>query len=64
MAGDPVPGVGFALNEPVVVTGGQFSGSLGAVVSLVSLVPEPVYTIDLGSGRGDLHLPESALASA
>ena len=64
MSGAAVPRVGFALNEPVVITSGPHAGTLGTVVSLVSLRPEPVYTIELGPGRGDLHLPESALAGA
>jgi len=64
MAGDTVAGVGFALNEPVVITTGPFAGGLGTVVSLVSLEPESVYTVDLGSGRGNVHLAESSLAAA
>ena len=64
MAGGEVPGVQFALNEPVVVIAGAHAGSLGAIVSLVTLDPEPVYTVELSSGRGDVHLPESALAPA
>ncbi|HEY7636312.1 MAG TPA: hypothetical protein VH763_12235 [Gemmatimonadales bacterium] len=64
MAGLAMPGVGFALNEPVVITAGPLTGSIGTVVSLVALDPEPVYTVELGPGRGDVHLPGSALTSA
>jgi hypothetical protein len=64
MAGAAVPGVGFALAEPVVITAGPLTGTLGTVVSLVSLEPEPVYTVELGPGRGDVHLPDSSLAGA
>ncbi len=64
MAGLAVPGVGFALNEPVVITVGPLAGSIGTVVSLVALEPEPVYTVELGPGRGDVHLPGSALTGA
>ena len=64
MSGAAVPGVGFALDEPVVITVGHLAGTLGTVVSLVSLRPEPVYTVELGPGRGDVHLPDSALAGA
>jgi len=64
MGGGQVPGVGFALYEPVVITAGGQAGSLGAVVALVSLDPEPVYTVEIGGGRGDIHVPESGLAEA
>lgn len=64
MAGDIVAGVGLALNEPVVITSGPLAGKVGAIVSLVAVEPEPVYTVDLGAGRGDVHVPESALAAA
>ena len=39
MAGDQVPGVGFGLYEPVVITAGPWTGTLGAAVALVSLTP-------------------------
>lgn len=64
MAGAGVTGVSFALYEPVVITDGPLTGSLGTVVSLVALQPEPLYTVELAVGRGDVHLPESALAAA
>jgi hypothetical protein len=64
MAGQTVAKIGFAFYEPVVVTEGPFSGSIGTVVSLVALEPEPVYTVELDRGRGDVHLAESALAAA
>ena len=64
MAGTAVPGVGFALDEPVVIKAGPLTGTQGTVVSLVCLEPEAVYTVKLGPGRGDVHLPDSALAGA
>jgi hypothetical protein len=64
MAGDQVPGVGFGLNEPVVITAGPLSGSLGAVVALVSLTPGPLYTVEIGGGRGNVHVLESDLGGA
>ncbi len=64
MAGQRVPGVGFAFNEPVVITAGPLAGTLGAVVALVSLVPGPLYTVEIDSGRRDIHVLESDLAEA
>jgi hypothetical protein len=64
MAGAPVPGVGLAFCEPVVIREGPFAGCLGTVISLIALEAEPVYTVELGAGRGDVHLPESALDAA
>ncbi len=64
MAGDVVSGVEFALNEPVVVLAGPCAASLGTIVSLVSLEPEPVYTVEVGAGRRGVHLPQSALSAA
>ena len=64
MAGEPGVGVRFALNEPVVIQAGPLAGTLGVVVSLVGLDPEPVYTVELGVGTRDVHVLESALDSA
>jgi hypothetical protein len=64
MAGAPVPGVGFSLYEPVVIMAGPLAGRLGAVVALISLAPEPVYTVEIDGGRRDVHVPEADLAEA
>jgi len=64
MAGGEVPGVGLALNEPVVIPAGPLMGSVGAVVSLLSLEPEPVYSVEVGGGRGNAQVPASALEEA
>lgn len=64
MAGDQVPGVGFGLYEPVVITAGPLVGTLGAVVALVALTPGPLYTVEIGGGRGDVHVPQANLAGA
>jgi hypothetical protein len=64
MAGRPHALTRFGLNEPVVVVAGALSGRLGVVVALVALEPEPVYTVMLGAGSRDVHLPESALGAA
>lgn len=64
LAGGRLPAVRFACNEPVLVLAGPMAGRLATVVALVALEPEPVYTVRLGAGTGDLHLPGSALGPA
>jgi hypothetical protein len=64
MGGAAVPGVDFSLYEPVVITVGPFAGAIGAIVCLISLEPEALYTVELAAGRGDVHLPASALTGA
>lgn len=64
MAGAGVAGVGFGLYEPVVITAGPLAGTLGAVVALVALTPGPLYTIEIGGGRSDVHVLEADLAAA
>ena len=64
MAGGPVAGVGFGLYEPVVIARGPWAGTSGAVVALVSLTPGPLYTVEIGGGRRDVHVPEADLAEA
>jgi hypothetical protein len=64
MPGDQVPGVGFGSCDPVVITAGPLSGTLGAVVVLVSLTPGPLYTVEIGGGRSDVHVVDADLAEA
>ena len=62
MAGGPIPGVEFQLNEPVRIVAGRAAGQRAWVICLVELEPEPTYTVELDSGREDLHVVQSALA--
>jgi len=64
MAGDEVAGVGFSLSEPVVITAGPLVGTLGAIVALVALFPDTVYTVEIGGGRGDVHVLQADLTAA
>lgn len=64
MAGDHVSGVGFGLYEPVVITAGPLTGTLGAIVALIALFPDPLYTVEIGGGRGDVHVPQADLTAA
>jgi hypothetical protein len=43
---------------------GPLAGALGAVVALISLSPGPLYTVEVGGGRGDVHVLETDLAEA
>jgi hypothetical protein len=63
-AGRTVPGGRFRHNESVHVIAGEHAGKRGALISVESLKPEPVYLVELGSGEGDLLLPDSSLAPA
>ena len=62
MAGEPITGVTFALNDTVRVRTGGNAGQLGAVISVLSLHPEPKYLIELASG--DVELDQSNLRSS
>ena len=48
----------------VVIARGPWAGTSGAVVALVSLIPGPLYTVEIGGGRRDVHVPEADLAEA
>ncbi len=61
LAGQAVPGVAFAQNDSVVIHVGPHAGEGGAIVMLVGVEPEPVYLIELGSGRGDVRVRQSGL---
>src|SRR5688500_14334082 len=60
---EPIRGVAFLLNDPVVVVTGPHAGNGGFVISLEGREPEPRYLVELGSGAGDLVLAQSDLAS-
>jgi hypothetical protein len=60
MEGERIAGVDLALNDTIRVRSGSHAGEFGAVISLLSLSPEPRYLIELASGR-DVHLSQSVL---
>jgi hypothetical protein len=62
MSGEPIAGVTFALNDTVRVRIGGDAGQVGAVISVLSLDPEPKYLIELASG--DVELDQSNLELA
>ena len=60
-AGQTVRGGRFRHNESVRVIAGEHAGKFGALISVESLKPEPVYLVELASGEGDVLLPDSDL---
>lgn len=60
LAGEVIPEVGFHLNDSVLVVAGSLAGSVGAVISLERMDPEPSYIVELGSGN-DVHLLQSQI---
>jgi hypothetical protein len=57
-----IPGTKFRLNDPVVIMQGSHQGQEGCVISLESLVDDPVYLVELESGE-DIKIQESFLSS-
>jgi ribosomal protein S4E len=53
----------FGYGDSVVVTKGQHSGRLGAVVSLNGTALLPTYTVEFGDGT-DAELDEDAIKGA
>lgn len=63
LAGEPVPGVEFALHDRVEITAGRHAGALGGVALLTLLHPEPAYLVALGDGTS-VRARQSALRAA
>ncbi|MCG8685945.1 MAG: hypothetical protein MI892_13785 [Desulfobacterales bacterium] len=55
-----ISGVEFMLNDSVSIIKGKKTGSVGAVISLNSLLPEPNYLVELSTGE-DVDVFESQL---
>ena len=65
LAGRPVPGVAFNLNDAVRIEGDWwYAGQSGAVVSLLETAPEPLYLVELGATGEDVRVPQRALCLA
>ena len=60
--GDPIDGVQFALNDPVQVKAGPHDGAHGSIITLLSLVPETAYLVELASG-GDVSVAQAHLSA-
>jgi hypothetical protein len=61
LAGERLAGVNFAQNDAVEIVSGSEAGERGAIILLLDLEPEPLYLVELGSGRGDRKVRQSAL---
>ena len=59
-----VPGAAFKLNDSVEITAGVHAGKSGAVMSLETLEPEPVYVVEMSDGSGDVSVEEHVLTAA
>jgi hypothetical protein len=62
LAGEPLPGVAFALHDRVRVTAGRHSGADGTIVLLSALDPEPGYLVRLDPADTPVRVAQSALS--
>ena len=58
--GETIPGVAHEHNELVQIRAGPYAGSLGSLVSVLTLIPEPKYIVELESGS-DAQIMQSEL---
>lgn len=64
MNGERLENVSLSLNDSVKVINGFEKDKYGSVICLVSLIPEPIYLIELDGKDGDRELPQSSLRIA
>ena len=60
-AREAVPGVAFTHEDGVDVVQGEYSGESGALISVEELGDDPLYLVELGSGK-DVYVRQSCLA--
>ena len=60
VSGEALPGVAYKHNAAVRVTAGDCVGELGAIVSVEELGSDPIYLVELGSGK-DVRVRQSCL---
>jgi hypothetical protein len=63
-AGNAPPGGRFHHNESVRICSGPHAGAMGSLISVESLDPEPIYLVELASGKGDVLQADSTLDAA
>jgi hypothetical protein len=64
MAGERLPGVAFALHDPVQVTDGPHAGRAGRVLLLAAPPPGAAYLVALDTDGVPVRLPQAALRPA
>ena len=62
MAGEMVGKSKFKLNDCVKIKSGEYIGAVGSVISLVTVDSDPIYLIELGTGK-DVHIKQSEILS-
>ena len=62
MAGEPVKGVAFRLNDSVQVVAGPYCGRRGAIFSLIEANPKPVYVVELEDGS-DIRIHQADIVT-
>ena len=63
LAHRPLPGVSFEHNDTVIVVAGEHAGGAGSIVSIEALGSDPVFLVELGSGK-DVDIAQSHLRLA
>jgi len=61
MAGEEIPGIDFGPNAAIEITEGPHAGDGGTIIVLLAVRPEPLYLVELRSGKGDVRVRQSAL---
>ncbi|WP_280151980.1 hypothetical protein [Piscinibacter sp. XHJ-5] len=59
--GEGVQGTAFRMCQSVRVIAGPHEGEIGELISLVAVMPEPLYHLETSNGK-DLHVLQSHLA--
>jgi hypothetical protein len=64
MAGESIPGVAFALHDPVHVADGPHAGRAGRVLLLAAPPPRTAYLIAVDGADAPVRVPQAALRAA
>ena len=58
--GETIPGVSFKMQEDVEIVYGPHQGTIGELISLYEVEPEPVYILETREGH-DLYVHQSEI---
>ena len=56
--------VNFRYNDYILIYNGYERGKYGSIISLISLLPEPIYLVELEGNEGDRQIPQSSIRIA